>query len=303
MTRRTWLEWLGGATVLSLGSLAASCATEGGPFGTPASDTSVSDVSVPVDPGLATVDVARFETTDSADAVGDEGVGLDAASDGGPDASDGGPDASDGGPDASDMGPDSSDGGFAFQPGGDVGLSWPVRTVDPQDLEKILAEWTLTIDGMVANPLTLSFAQLLERARQDQVTDFHCVEGWSVLDVPWNGVHLSTLFDEVSPLPDASYVTFHTVPGKSGQKYDESLPLPIALEPRTLLAYGVNESTLPLEHGFPLRIVIPRLFAYKSAKYVTRIELTDKPIKGFWVAAGYGYDAEVPPERLREGKY
>ena len=65
----------------------------------------------------------------------------------------------------------------------------------------------------------------------------------------------------------------------------------------------MNGSSLPLARGFPVRLVVPRLFAYKSAKFVDRIELTDHPIEGFWVAAGYGYDAEVQPERLRPGKY
>jgi DMSO/TMAO reductase YedYZ molybdopterin-dependent catalytic subunit len=85
--------------------------------------------------------------------------------------------------------------------------------------------------------------------------------------------------------------------------YNESLPIDVALEPMTLLAYGVCEATLPQTHGFPLRIVIPRLLAYKSAKYVVRIELTDHPVEGYWVAAGYDYDGEVPSSRLRAGRY
>lgn len=152
---------------------------------------------------------------------------------------------------------------------------------------------------MVQSPRVLSFRDLLCLARQDQTTDFHCVEGWSVLDIPWNGIHLSTLFTLAGPLSTATHVTFHTI----GGKYNESLPIDVALEPRTLLAYGVAGSTLPLVRGFPARLVVPRLLGYKSAKYVERIELTDQPIEGFWVAAGYGYDGDVPPERLRPGKY
>ena len=77
----------------------------------------------------------------------------------------------------------------------------------------------------------------------------------------------------------------------------------IALEPRTLLGYGIGGSTLPLGHGFPVRMVIPRLLGYKSAKYVERIEFSDHPVDGFWVAAGYPYDGNVPASRLREGKW
>lgn len=191
---------------------------------------------------------------------------------------------------------------FSFAPGTgehDVYDDWRVRTVDPQDLENILANWTLVVDGLVANPVELSFVDVVELLRQDQLMDFHCVEGWSVYDVPWNGVHLSTLFDLVEPLETATHVTFHTVE----DQYNESLPLEVAVEPHTILAYGVGGSTLPLSHGFPARMVIPRLLGYKSAKYVYRIELTDAPVEGYWVAVGYPYDGEVPEQRLREGRY
>jgi DMSO/TMAO reductase YedYZ molybdopterin-dependent catalytic subunit len=192
--------------------------------------------------------------------------------------------------------------GFPFQPAvneGGLFDTWPVRTVDSQTIEDILATWKLSIEGMVKTPRVLTFFDLLCLLRQDQITDFHCVEGWSIRDVPWNGVHLSTLLALAEPLATATHVTFHTI----DERYNESLPIPVALEPKTLLAYGVAGSTLPLQRGFPVRTVVPRLFGYKSAKYVERIELTDHPIEGYWVAAGYGYDAEVQPERLRPGKY
>ena len=74
----------------------------------------------------------------------------------------------------------------------------------------------------------------------------------------------------------------------------------MALEPKTLLAYGIDCATLPLDHGFPLRLVVPRLLGYKGPKYVHRIELTDGPIEGYWVARGYPYDGEVPESRHRQ---
>lgn len=197
---------------------------------------------------------------------------------------------------------DGSATGFDFVPGREdhmIYSSWRERTVDPQDLVQILGSWQLRVEGMVETPGQYYFSDLIELRRQNQVTDFHCVEGWSVYEVPWNGIHLSTLLEAAGPSPDATYVTFHTIDGR----YNESLPLDIALEPRTLLAYGVAGNTLSLPHGFPLRVVIPRLLAYKNAKYVDRIELTDHPIEGFWVAAGYSYDGEVPESRLRDGWY
>ena len=192
--------------------------------------------------------------------------------------------------------------GFDFQsgPGTDpIFDSWYENTVDAQSLVDILAGWTLTVTGMVSNPLSLSFANLVALDRQDQVTDFHCVEGWSVYDVPWNGVLLARMLDLAGTDASATHVTFHSV----GERYSESLPLAVAREPRTLLGYGVGGSTLPLAHGFPVRLVVPRLLGYKNAKYLSRIEVTDHAVTGFWEAYGYSYVGDVPTSRLRPGKY
>jgi hypothetical protein len=191
---------------------------------------------------------------------------------------------------------------FPFAPGPKdhaVYTDWGERTVDPQDLMEILEQWSLRVDGLVQHPLQFGFADLLALPRQDQITDFHCVEGWSVHDVPWNGVHIGTLLDLAQPQAAATHITFHC----QGGTYRESLPLEVALEERTLLGYGIDCSTLPLSTGFPLRLVVPRKWAYKSAKYVARLELAAGPVQGFWEQYGYPYDADVPESRLREGKY
>jgi DMSO/TMAO reductase YedYZ molybdopterin-dependent catalytic subunit len=196
------------------------------------------------------------------------------------------------------------DGGITlpFQPGESLAAvyqGWGERTVDPQDLTWILSHWQLKVTGLVEKEAIYTFRDLLGLPGQSQITDFHCVEGWSVYDVPWNGVHLKTILAAVKPKSTATYITFHTI----GSTYNESLPLNVALEPHTMLAFGVDEATLPLAHGFPLRVVIPRLFGYKNAKYVEALELTDRPIDGYWVKVGYPYGGEVPADRLRAGKY
>ena len=200
-----------------------------------------------------------------------------------------------------DVAADAAAGAFAFAPGALDGIHerWPERTIDRQEVAAILASWELLIDGLVARPLTLSFADLVSLERTDLVADFHCVEGWSVLDVPWNGVRLSQLLDSVEPLAAATHVAFHTV----GDRYNGSLPLAVAREPHTLLGYGVGGATLPLPRGFPVRVVVPRLLGYKNPKYVERVELTDAAEPGYWVRVGYPYDGEVPAGRLREGRY
>jgi len=191
---------------------------------------------------------------------------------------------------------------YPFEPGKtdkEVFEGWGERTVDEQDIGDILATWKLKVDGLVEEPLVLTFAELVGLPATEQTTDFHCVEGWSIHDVPWNGVHLQRLFETARPKQAATHVTFHTI----GGEYNESLPVGIALEPRSILAYGIGGSTLPLKHGFPVRFVVPRLLAYKNPKYVERIELADRPVDGYWVARGYPYAGEVPSSRLRPGKY
>lgn len=265
--RRTWMSWVGKSAVFSLGGgLLARC-TEN---------------------SYETVGIGKKRPLDTAP---DEQVWREGESDGGVDT----------GMTLPENCP-TPEGEMTFSPNdGRSSLyeSWPIRTVDAQSLEWILANWALTVDGMVDAPLALSFADMLALPRQNEIADFHCVEGWSVYDVPWNGVHLSDIFSRVTPLAAATHVTFHTIDGI----YNESLPIDVALEPMTLLAYGICESTLPLSRGFPLRLVVPRLLAYKSAKYVTRIELTDHPVAGYWVNRGYPYDGEVPESRLRDGRF
>ena len=193
-------------------------------------------------------------------------------------------------------------GEYPFEPGGgleEIFKYWGERTVDPQDLEYILANWRLRVDGLVDTPATYTFADLVAMPRSAEVMDFHCVEGWSIYDVPWDGLHISELLNRSGRKEGVTHVTFHTIDGH----YNESLPIDIALEPHTLLAYGIGGNTIPFKHGFPLRVVIPRLMGYKSAKFIDRIEFTDRPIEGFWVEHGYPYDAEVPDSRLRPGKY
>jgi hypothetical protein len=274
LSRRSLLDWMGKATVLGLtGGVISACLD---------------------DDELAMADAGRGGGPDG-DADGDTDRDPGAGDGGGADAAG----QSDGSVDEVKA---CKEGDFPFEPGSrthEVFGNWGERTVDPQDLEQILKEWKLTVDGMVQEPFTLSFAELLALKRQDQVVDFHCVEGWSIHDVPWNGVHLATLFDMARVKKGATHVTFHTVE----DAYNESLPLDVALEPRTLLAYGIDCNTLPLQHGFPLRLIVPRKYAYKSPKYVYRIELTDHPIDGYWVDKGYPYDGDVSENRLRPGKY
>lgn len=228
----------------------------------------------------------------------DPGTAIDGTNEAGPgDVKD--EDASDG--DATTT-PDAGPPCDAFQPGDGsqpIYGQWPVRTADVQQLADVLATWTLSIGGLVEAPRVWTFCDLLALGLDRQIKDFHCVEGWSILDVPWDGISLARLLDLAKPLPAARHLRFSCLRGI----YTETLPVEIAREPRSILALGVDGATLPLNRGFPARVVVPRLMGYKGAKYVTRIDLSDDQGSGFWEAFGYPVEGEVPPERLREGKY
>jgi DMSO/TMAO reductase YedYZ molybdopterin-dependent catalytic subunit len=172
---------------------------------------------------------------------------------------------------------------------------WIELTVDQQNLISLLNSWKLEVKGLVKNPLIITYAEMLNLPQMDQVSDFHCVTGWSVYDVPWNGFHLSSIFSLAEPLAKATHITFHSYQ----DIYTESLSLDDALNPATMMAYGINSSTIPLPHGFPLRLVVPYKFGYKNAKYIYGIEFTDSAQQGYYEADGYSYEGNIPGTRLR----
>lgn len=153
-----------------------------------------------------------------------------------------------------------------------------------------LKTWQLKIEGLVEKPMALSFAEIQALPKKTQVRNFICVEGWGLDSQKWEGVHLKEIFAQVKISPKAKYVTFHA----TGGKYWDSLSIAEALEPDTLLAYKVNEKNLPPENGFPLRLIIPRMYAYKGVKWVKRIVFTEKQETGYWEKFGYPSDGSIP---------
>jgi DMSO/TMAO reductase YedYZ molybdopterin-dependent catalytic subunit len=151
--------------------------------------------------------------------------------------------------------------------------------------------WKLTIDGLVSKTLTISYDELLKLESEEQVTEFHCVEGWSVENVKWKGVRLKVLFEMAGLAPDAAFVTFHSASGV----YIDSLSIKEALEPYVMLAYMLNDEPLPQEQGKPLRLVMPRMFGYKNVKWVNRITLTGTQEIGYWERYGYKVDGVSYP--------
>ena len=162
---------------------------------------------------------------------------------------------------------------------------WPVLDLGEQPA--VTAEtWQLTLDGACARPRVLSFRELLALEQVDDVSDFHCVTAWSKLDVAWTGARFSTLAALAEPDEAATHVVCHAYDG-----YDTNLPLAEALKDDVLLVHGVDGSPLPAEHGGPVRMITPQLYAWKGAKWINRIEFLTADRKGFWELRGYSNTA------------
>lgn len=149
--------------------------------------------------------------------------------------------------------------------------------------------WRLRVDGLVEHPLTLSYDELLALPRAEQVSDFHCVTGWSVKNVHWAGVRFADLLRAASPLPSAKALTFVS----AEQPYVDSLTIEQAELKDALLAYEMDGKPLPREHGAPLRVVIPDMYGYKNVKWVAHVIVGERPLDGYWEVRGYDRDAWV----------
>ncbi len=153
------------------------------------------------------------------------------------------------------------------------------------------ATWKLVIDGLVDMPLVITYDELLKLESEEEIADFHCVEGWAVNNVKWKGVRLKVIFDRAGLRSDAAFATFYSSSGI----YSDSLSIKEALEPDVMLAYMMDDQMLSQEHGKPLRLVMPRMFGYKNVKWVNRITLTGEQDTGYWERFGYKIDGVSYP--------
>jgi DMSO/TMAO reductase YedYZ molybdopterin-dependent catalytic subunit len=161
------------------------------------------------------------------------------------------------------------------------------------------ADWKLEIGGLVQHPSALSLAELRALPARVQITRHDCVEGWSAIG-KWKGVPLGALLAMAQPLPSARYVVFHCAdPDDNGNDYYESLDFEDAFHPQTILAYEMNDRTLPIANGAPIRLRVERQLGYKHAKYVMRIELIESFESiaggkgGYWEDRGYEWYAGI----------
>jgi DMSO/TMAO reductase YedYZ molybdopterin-dependent catalytic subunit len=147
--------------------------------------------------------------------------------------------------------------------------------------------WDLKVFGLVEEPLTLSYDHFLELPTTRIVTDIHCVTTWSKLDTIWEGVLFRELMNSVQVNPEARFVMVHCE-----QDFTTNVPLEVLMDDDVLLAYRYDDQPLTPEHGYPLRLVVPKKYFWKSAKWVRGLELMAQDRLGFWEVRGYHNNAD-----------
>lgn len=158
---------------------------------------------------------------------------------------------------------------------------WPVLDLaGTPDVDA--SRWRLEVDGAVAAPLALSFEDLMALPQTQVDADFHCVTGWSVMDLRLSGVRFETVLALARPTVEATHVMTHAYDG-----YSTNLPIEEAIKEDVLLVVAVDGKPLPKEHGGPVRVVVPQLYAWKGAKWLKRIELLTHDQRGYWEIRGY----------------
>lgn len=166
-------------------------------------------------------------------------------------------------------------------PGQKLTAGFPVLDLGVQP-EVPHAEWRLAIDGLVEKPTVLDWNQFNELPQVTDVSDFHCVTTWSKYDCEWSGVAFTTLFELVAPKPEAKFVYFTSYDG-----YSTNVPLAHCLDDDVLVATKFGGGPVSREHGGPARVIIPKLYAWKGAKFVKSITFLAEDRLGFWEVRGY----------------
>ncbi len=166
-------------------------------------------------------------------------------------------------------------------PGQKVTRGWPVLHVGgipPFDE----STWSLEFRGEVDVPFTLSYQELKALGPIDMRSDFHCVTGWSKLDNYWTGVKMTTLLERARPSEAATHVTVG-----DGIDYTANVPLDVLADDDVMIAWAHNGKDLAPKHGFPLRLVVPKFYAWKSVKWVRYFDFITADKRGFWEVRGY----------------
>lgn len=147
--------------------------------------------------------------------------------------------------------------------------------------------WRLRVEGLVEMKLAFDWSEFMALPQREWRNDIHCVTAWSRYDNLWQGVAAAELLKLAKPRPDARFVSFHSYDG-----YTTNLPLEVFAADDAIIAHSWNGAPLERVHGGPARVVIPRFYFWKSAKWITRIELHAEDRPGFWEVRGYHNEAD-----------
>lgn len=166
-------------------------------------------------------------------------------------------------------------------PGQRLVKTWPVLDLGVRP-DVSTETWSLTVDGLIENPVTLDWPAFMALKQSECKSDIHCVTAWSRYDNHWRGVAAADLLDVVKPKPEASHVLFQSYDG-----YTTNLPLSEFAVAAALLATHWEGEALSAEHGGPVRVVVPQLYFWKSAKWLKRMTFSAEDHPGFWEVRGY----------------
>lgn len=166
-----------------------------------------------------------------------------------------------------------------------ITTKWPVLDLGIQPSIS-LADWRLRIDGEVDHSVTLNWKDFMELPQTDDQSDFHCVTTWSKLDITWKGVSMLDIAALVQPLETATHIMCYGY-----DDYSTNLAIEEALKPDVLLVHTAQGRPLAKEHGGPVRMITPQLYAWKGSKWISRIEFMTENRPGFWEERGYSNTA------------
>jgi len=158
----------------------------------------------------------------------------------------------------------------------------------PSNIQK--SDWTLEIYGAVETPTTFTYDEFIELPAVKINADIHCVTGWSLFDTEWEGILFRTIVEIVQPIKGAKFVVFECADVNG--TFTTSLPLQQLMGDDTILAFKYKGQELSVEHGGPVRAIVPQKYFYKSAKWITKIKFIEEDEVGYWESRGYSNTAD-----------
>lgn len=177
----------------------------------------------------------------------------------------------------------------------DVGSGWPILTAEPTP-KLDLSTWSFSVGGLVSTPTTWTWDEMNALPSSDFAGDIHCVTAWSKLGVHFSGVSVDTLLDLAHPLGNASYVVVQSHTG-----YTTNLPLADVMGGKAWVVWEYDGKPLETDHGGPARFLVPHLYFWKSAKWVSGLQLLDHDEPGFWEQNGYNNHGDPWREERYQG--